>query len=271
MSERDGYEPGVPIWVESLQPDVESALRFYGGVFGWDFEGSGPLDDRPAAEYFLARTRGKDVGGIAPTPADFDLPGAVWMTQVHVDDVERTAEKAKSAGGSALAGPFDFGDIGRLLVIADPQGAPLGLWEPGLRKGAQLVNESNAWAMSSLSTTDMEAASRFYGETFGWTTETMGEGPGSISMFLLPGFVGGESQQPVSREVVAVMVDSTDGDAAWTPDFWVDDVDESLATIGELGGSVEVGPYDTGVGRMAVISDPQGALFTVTTIAAVAQ
>jgi len=31
------YPPGVPSWVDSEQPDVESALAFYGGLFGWTF------------------------------------------------------------------------------------------------------------------------------------------------------------------------------------------------------------------------------------------
>ena len=51
-----------------------------------------------------------------------------------------------------------------------------GAWEPGERKGAQLVNEPGAWAMSHLDTPDPAAAAAFYGAVFGWTTETFGEG-----------------------------------------------------------------------------------------------
>ncbi|CAN5429079.1 VOC family protein [soil metagenome] len=271
MSERDGFQAGVPCWVESIQLDAEAGRDFYGGLFGWEFEGSGPIEDGPAGEYFVARLRGRDVAGVAPAPRDFDFPRAAWTTQVQVEDVEATGAKATAAGGSILAGPFDFDEVGRLLVIADPQGASLGVWEPGLRKGAQIVNESNAWAMSALSTSDTAAAAEFYGSVFDWTTETFGEeGPDSISMFRLPGFVGGEPQQPVSREVVATMVSSADTQSSWVPDFWVDDVDESISDAGRLGGKAEVGPYDTPVGRMAVMSDPQGGVFSISTITAVA-
>jgi uncharacterized protein len=38
MPERDGYIPGVPCWVDTSQPDPESAIDFYGGLFGWGFE-----------------------------------------------------------------------------------------------------------------------------------------------------------------------------------------------------------------------------------------
>lgn len=88
-------------------------------------------------------------------------------------------------------------------------------------------------------------------------------------MFRLPGYVGGEPEQPVSREVVAVMV-AGEGQAAWVPDFWVDDVDESVAHSAELGAGAAAGAFDTPVGRTAVLTDPQGAQFSITTIAAVA-
>ena len=38
MSERDGYIPGVPCWVDSSHPDPEAAARFYGDLFGWEIE-----------------------------------------------------------------------------------------------------------------------------------------------------------------------------------------------------------------------------------------
>jgi predicted enzyme related to lactoylglutathione lyase len=38
MSERDGYQPAVPCWVDTAQPDPQAAMDFYGGLFGWEFE-----------------------------------------------------------------------------------------------------------------------------------------------------------------------------------------------------------------------------------------
>ena len=48
-------------------------------------------------------------------------------------------------------------------------------------------------------------------------------------MFRLPGYVGGEPQQPVSREVVAVMVPTEADEARWLVNFWVDDLDAAWA------------------------------------------
>ncbi len=116
-------------------------------------------------------------------------------------------------------------------------------WEPRIRKGAQLVNEPGAWAMSRLDTADPDGAAAFYGEVFGWTTEAFGP----ATMFRLPGYVGGEPEQPVSREVVAVMTPAEQG-ARWIVDFWVDDIDAAVARSEEGGGTTVAAPFD-GAGR----------------------
>src|SRR4051812_28317739 len=58
MSERDDYPAGVPCWVDTLQADVNAALDFYGQLFGWTFEGPGPLPGGLPGQYFVAQLRG---------------------------------------------------------------------------------------------------------------------------------------------------------------------------------------------------------------------
>jgi predicted enzyme related to lactoylglutathione lyase len=82
-------------------------------------------------------------------------------------------------------------------------------------------------------------------------------------MFRLPGYVGGEPQQPVSREVVALMAPAGDS-ARWSVDFWVSDADGTAARAAELGGAVLAPPSDTPMSRTAVLADPSGAAFSVT-------
>jgi uncharacterized protein len=259
MSERDGYQPGVPCWVDTLQPDPDAATGYYGAVFGWDFDGPGPMPGD--GRYFVARLRGRDVAGVGSLP-----PGAPpsWSTYVQVESADAAAERALEAGGHVVAEPFDAPPAGRIAVLADPGSASICVWEPGERKGAQLVNEPGAWAMSALRAHDTEGAKAFYGAVFGWTTESFGP---DVTMFRVPGYVGGEPQQPVSREVVATMLPAQDGRQQWIPDFWVHDVDEAAARSGERGGSVLAGPFDTPIGRTAMLADPQGVPFTVTRIA----
>ena len=49
----------------------------------------------------------------------------------------------------------------------------------------------------------------------------------------------------------------------WLVYFTVASCDEALATIAEAGGSVIAGPLDTAMGRVAAVSDPQGAAFAL--------
>jgi predicted enzyme related to lactoylglutathione lyase len=248
MSERNGFQHGVPCWVDTWQEEVPA--DFYSGVFGWQAQvGDG---------YTLFTHRGLDVAGAGTragaTPA--------WTTYVWVDDADAVAERAVEAGGSLVAEPFDSLDGGRMALIADPPGAVLGVWTLGEHRGARVVNEPGAWAMSALSTPDVDGAKAFYGAVFGWTTSDFG----GATMWHLPGFFGGEPSQPVARDVVAVLVPGEQ--AAWNVDFWADDVDAAAERAVALGGAVLSPPADDPIGRSAVLADPAGAVFGVSRPAA---
>ena len=49
----------------------------------------------------------------------------------------------------------------------------------------------------------------------------------------------------------------------WSITFAVDDADASAAKVTDLGGKVLVPPFDAGPTRVAAVSDPAGAAFTV--------
>ena len=269
MSERDSYPTGVPCWVDTLQPDPRAAVDFYGELFGWRFEGPGAMAGNPAGEYFVARVGESDVAGVGSRPPEGPPPEAAWITHVRTDSADAAAERARDAGGAVLVEPFDAPPAGRLAVLADPAGAVFCAWEAGDREGAQRVNEPGAWAMSALVTGDPEGAKAFYGAVFGWETEGFQVGEDEFFLFRLPGYVGGEPEQPVARDVVAAMAPAPPGTAAhWSVDFWVDDVDAAAARAASHGGGIVVEPQTTPLGREATLADPAGATFTVTRIAA---
>ena len=267
MSERDDYEPGVPCWIDILQPDPDAAMGFYAALFGWEFAGPGEMPGDPPGRYFVTRLRGRDVAGIGSQPAGDPSPPPAWNTYVSVASADEAALCAVDAGGAVLVEPFDVLPAGRMAVVADPAGAPFSLWQPGERRGAQVVNEAGAWAMSHLSSPDPEGAAAFYGDLFGWTTETFGEGDAAVTTFRLPGYFGGEPSQPVSREVVATM-SSAGGDGApgWSVNLWDRDVDATTAKAVELGGRAVAEPFDTPISRMAVLADPYGATFSIANV-----
>ena len=257
MSDRNGYAPGVPCWVDTWQPDADKAAGFYSELLGWEAEG-------PSGGPYMCKLRGRDAAFIGQLPPQDAHRPSAWMTYVQVESADATAERVRAAGGSVPVGPFDALDGGRIAIVADPAGAHLGVWQLGEHSGAEVVNEPAAWSWSQLLTTDPDAAKPFYAAVFGWETDSFGE----MTMFRVPGFVGGEPSQPVSRDVVAGMAPLPNGDGFphWRIDFWVDDVDATVAKAVELGGRAVVPPYDAGIADQAVIADPAGAVFSVSRI-----
>jgi len=267
MSEREQYPAGVPCWVEVLVPEPRKALEFYGSLFDWTFDGAGPMPDDPAAEYFVASVRGREVAGVGSLPTRDDPVPPAWTTYVRVASADEAARSVVPAGGVVIADAFDVPPVGRMAVVADPGGAVFCLWEAGSREGAQIVNEPRAWAMSALQCagSERDVFIDFYREMFGWEPEPFGP----ATLYRLPGYVGGEVRQPVPRDVVAVMTPSAgDGNgpsapAYWGVDFWVDDADAVAENATSMGGEVLVAPMDTPGFRNAVLTDPQGASFSV--------
>lgn len=250
MSRRDGYAHGVPSWIAGAHPDPEQAAAFYTELFGWSADSRG--------DHTVCTLRGHDVAGFVRGE------DAAWRTNVWVESADETAERAAAAGGSILAGPLDVEGVGRAAVLADRAGAVFTVSEPGPHRGAQVVNEPGAWSMSALSTPDLAAAKAFYGAVFGWETDTFAAGDLEVTLWRLPGFEGGEPEQPVPADVVAV---AAPGEAPrWDVDLWVEDPDATAARAAELGGAVLAGPFDMPMGRRAVLADPQGATFSVSRV-----
>jgi hypothetical protein len=266
MSEPDGFQPGVPCWVETWQDDGEAAAEYYGRIFGWETELASSSDGR---SFRICRLRDRDVAAIGSPIPDEAPPVPSWTTFVQVESADETAARVKEAGGRVIAGPMDSLEGGSIAIVADPAGAVFAIWEQGTHRGAQLVNEPGAWTMSMLLTRDPEGAVRFYGDVFEWSTESFGMGTGEMTLFKLPGFVGGEPEQPVPRDVVAVIAPPGTADGAsphWSVGFWIRDPDEAARLTREMGGQVLAEPFDIpGAGmRQAALADPQGATFTVT-------
>jgi predicted enzyme related to lactoylglutathione lyase len=248
--EVESYEHGVPSWVDHMSDDPAKAREFYAALFGWDVE-EGPPE---AGGYAMAQKAGRDVAGIGPKMG----PGpTAWSTYVNVDSADDIVEKVSANGGTVLAPPMDVMEAGRLAVFADPAGAVFGVWQPGLHKGAGLVNEESTFGWSELITDDVEGSKAFYPAVFGWDPHThdAGGGPAYTEWFVGGRTVGGMMAKPPTMPPGA-------------PSFWgiyfvVPDTDAAMARVAELGGSVLMGPMDIPQGRIAVVSDPLGAVFNI--------
>jgi predicted enzyme related to lactoylglutathione lyase len=259
MPERDGYIPGVPCWVDTSQPDPEAAVRFYSGLFEWEFEDMMP----PGSEgkYFIARMRGRDVAAVGSIPEGAPQT-AMWNTYIWVDNVDETASKVGEAGGRALMEPFDVTGAGRMAMFADPDGAAFCVWQAKNHK----VN------FNFLNTGDFEAAKRFYGTVFGWTTLDLGNGQfwtlsayGDYLERLTPGTRSRTAEMGAAGfEDVVAAIRAIEGEAPahWGVQFSTDDTDSTAAKAEGLSGEVVEPPVDVPWARITVIRDPQGATFT---------
>jgi predicted enzyme related to lactoylglutathione lyase len=251
MPARESYAQGTPSWVDLQTTDQAAAKAFYSGVFGWTYDDQ-PMDG--GAVYSIAKIGDGQVAAIAPQSPELAAAGAppMWNTYLAVDSVDDTTAKVGRAGGTVAMEPFDVMDAGRMSFILDPGGAPAALWQAGQHVGATLVNEPGAVVWNEL-ITDSPAAVSFYEELLGLTTTTMEMGQDKYTMFQVGGKEVGGTVPPQMEGVPN----------HWHVYFAVADADAAAAKIRELGGSVLVGPFSTPIGRMAVVTDPQGAAFSI--------
>jgi predicted enzyme related to lactoylglutathione lyase len=250
MGERTSHPPGTFSWAELATSDADSAKSFYSSVFGWEYEDN-PIGDGQV--YSMANRDGKQVAALFGS----DQPPH-WNCYVTVASADDTASRAAELGGNAIAEPFDVMELGRMAVIADPTGAALCLWEPRAHIGAALVNTPGAMTWNDLVTPDPEAAARFYGELFGWTAEEI---PGA------GGYRGIKNGERMNGGIMpldpARMGSETPPN--WMPYFGHEDVDRLVAEIDGLGGRLLNGPIRMPQGSIAVLGDPQGAVFAAWT------
>ncbi len=69
-------------------------------------------------------------------------------------------------------GPFDVMDAGRMVILQDPTGATLSLWQAGKNIGTQLANHLNTLCWGELATPNTDTAGAFFTQLFGWSTKT---------------------------------------------------------------------------------------------------
>lgn len=242
--------PGHFCWIELATSDPVAAKSFYSNLFGWDVSEN---DMGEMGIYYIFRKNGHDAAAMYKLMAEQAASGMPpnWMSYVAVASAAAAAAKAKSLGATVHREPFDVDDLGRMAVLGDPQGAIFLIWEAKKSIGVTVRDEANTLCWNELATNDANASRDFYTQLFGWTMKVS---PEYTEIHLNGKGIGG----------MRTIHEGEPTPPNWMPYFMVDDVDATTSKAQSSGGQAYVGPRDMGgVGRFAVLGDPQRAVFAL--------
>ena len=245
---------GRPIWYELMTTDTAAAEKFYTDVVGWKAEPFGG-----SAMPYTVFKRGGDVGigGMMKRPDDMPMP-PFWAMYIGVPDFEDAVAHIKRLGGRELSPVIDIPDVGRMQMMADPQGAAFYIMKPASPERPEGPPELGAGSWHELMTTDLQGAIKFYKEAFNWQpSEAMDMGDmGTYQMFNRGDtMLGGMMNKP--KELAGVP-------PHWGIYFLVPDLDAAVAKIKAKGGKILNGPMEVpGGDRVVTAMDPQGAAFSL--------
>jgi predicted enzyme related to lactoylglutathione lyase len=244
---------GRPLWYELMTSDMKAAEAFYKTVVGWTtqaFDGAG--------QPYTMFNRGGNVstGGVMTTPEDVKAP-PFWSMYIGVPKLEDAAAHITRLGGRAHSEVITVPNVGRMQMMADPQGAAFYIYEPASTDfPPETAADVGDASWRELMTTDWRAAWKFYEDVFGWQKgEAMEMGPmGTYQMFNRPhGPIGGMMNK--SPEMAEVPPN-------WGIYFRVPDVHAAAEKIKANGGQVINGPMEIPDGDWILNAlDPQGAAF----------
>ncbi|MFJ4710229.1 VOC family protein [Streptomyces anulatus] len=249
---------GAPDWVDLGTPDLDAATVFYRELFGWELVPGGP----EVGGYGMLTLDGRNVGGVM-TVSEEESPSA-WSVSFQSPDIAATAAAVERAGGSAAFEPMDVLDLGSMGGFTDPAGAYFAAWQPKKHPGFGVVQEPGSFLWAELYTSDVPAAAAFFHDVFGWGTDQLKvEGTDYTYTTVHPAGAGPEASFGGLVRMGDVPSEAARG-PHWLPYFAVADVDATVATAKRLGGTETLAAMDVpGVGKMANVADPFGAVLAV--------
>jgi predicted enzyme related to lactoylglutathione lyase len=244
---------GRPLWFELMTTNMKGAEDFYRTVVGWQ---TSPFTDASHPYTTFNRAGNTSVAGVMTTPPEVKAP-PFWSMYIGVPKIEEAAAQIARLGGSAHTEIITVPAIGRMQLMADPQGAVFYIYEPAREEQRpETAPEIGEASWLELMTTDAPAAMTFYQQVFGWQpSEAMDMGAmGTYQMFNRPfGMIGGMMNKPPEMANVP---------PNWQIYFRVPDVHAAADRVTANGGKILNGPMEVPGGDWVVNAmDPQGAAF----------
>jgi predicted enzyme related to lactoylglutathione lyase len=240
---------GKVMWHDLMTIDVDKARSFYTSLLAWKTR---PVDLAPLGTTQRIEAGGQEIGGLVSLPTSEGIPSH-WMPYVEVKDLEAVVRRAKELGGFAPVPPTALDGMGRFAVIADPRGAHISPVEMTTPKRSSASPQPGQAAWNEVLSDDPEGTARFFADVFGWQIQQMDMGPmGKYTIFMR-----GEEQ-------LGGCMKAKDGVPPMWLTYWnVTNVDQSVNRAKQLGGRLEMPPFNVPKGRVAVLADPTGAPFAL--------
>ncbi len=245
------WPAGAPCWADLTVNDMTAQQAFYTAILGWDFAEPSP----EFGGYTNVSKDGYRVAGFMPKMSPEQH--CVWTTYLASDDIAATAASITAAGGTLHSEPMQVGTHGQMLIAVDAAGAFFGVWQAGDHTGFQLFEEPGSVCWADQNSRDLAAAKGFYEQAFGLTANNVSAAEG-MDYFVLQ---QGETQVAGLGLLPPEVPEQVP--AHWRIYFAVAEIEASLAKLTELGGSIQVPPFDTEYGRCALVSGPEGEPFTL--------
>ncbi|MFZ0481030.1 MAG: VOC family protein [Terriglobales bacterium] len=116
---------GTLCWADLSTSDPDRAAAFYSGLLGWQFTRS----EKDDSGYLHIKNGEHFIGGLPPSKHMQPGMPSHWLSYFLADDVDVTANKAKEMGARLLLPPMSVEGVGRMSIVADPQGAVFAIFK----------------------------------------------------------------------------------------------------------------------------------------------
>lgn len=257
------YLTGKWVWFELSTSDVEKAKPFYTELLGWTINEK----EMGGQKYNSIVAGEKEIGMIQALPADAKKQklSPAWMGYVSVADVDAAVTAATGAGATVKMPAMDAPEIGRFAALTDPSGAMFGVVKSAKGDEPDMMPKTGQIVWFEHLSKDAKKAAEvagFYATVAGYENETTKMGKTDYTLAKASGAPRmGFAKAPKANAA-----------GKMAPYIMVSDTDATVKAATKLKGKVVMKATDVpNVGRVALLADPQGAVFGVMSPAAMGQ
>ena len=252
---------GRPIWYELMAPDPAAVTPFYRATLGWEIQPEGTPTATGHEYRMIGRRDDGFAGGVLTMGEKMLASGAKpgWLTYFDVDDVDAATAKAQELGAAVHMPPTSMGDVGRMAMLTDPQGAAFYLMKPTPPADNPDAESDvfkskapgHAW-WNELETSNEPGATAFYTALFGWNADnTMPMGEKGNYRFIE---AGGEQIGAINPWLAEYMT------IGWLPYFGVAEIEAAHDAAKAAGGTITHDVHEVPGGDFIfTATDPAGA------------